>query len=63
MPQAQFLQFARPVARAVIRPYAIKYRIGGVACSLSFTTEAERADKAAELVHSGVAITFVPTVV
>lgn len=63
MQNAQILKYVRPVVPAVERQYALKYRVAGVSCELAFPTDEGRQEKAAELVHSGVAITFVPTVV
>ncbi|CAE6713709.1 hypothetical protein [Paraburkholderia haematera] len=57
---ARVLQYVKPVAQPVERPFSIKYRIGGVACSLSFETEAQREEKAAELVANGAAVVFKP---
>lgn len=63
MQTATLLEFVRPVEAAVERPFAIKYRIGGVACELSFETEDARKEKAAELVNSGVSVVFKPAAV
>ncbi|NPT44331.1 hypothetical protein GNZ12_24075 [Paraburkholderia sp. 1N] len=60
MQTARVLQYVNPVAQAIERPFSIKYGVGGVACSLSFETEAQREEKAAELVANGAAVVFKP---